>query len=112
MSKEMTKEELQEIKKHFEIANNQVRKQVDERNIIKGKLLAFDLIIDYLNEQEKAYDDNCYYWTDQLKKQKTPKEKKDIQCYIDRSDGTAINLSKIVRELQEIKGNIATDFFK
>ena len=112
MSKEMTKEELKEIQKHFEIANNQVRKQVDERNIIKGKLLAFDLIIDYLNKQEQEYDDNYYYWVDQLKKQQTQKEKKDIQCYIDRAEGTSLNLSKIVRELQELKGNIATDFFK
>jgi len=108
----MTKNELDEIKKHFEMANNQIRKQVDERNIIKGKLQAYQEIIEYLNKQEKEYDDNCYYWREELKKQQTPKEKKDIQCYIDRAEGTSLNLSIIVRQLQELKGNIATDFFK
>jgi NifU-like protein involved in Fe-S cluster formation len=73
MSKEMTKEELQEIRKHFEIANNQVRKQVEERNIIKGKLQAYQEIIEFPNMIKNHFSG----WK-RLKKKLTKKQKKNI----------------------------------
>ena len=108
----MTKEETKEFQKEFEIVNNQVRKQVDERNIIKGKLLAFDLITNYLIKKQEEYENDYTYWRSELKKEKTSSSKKDIQAFIDRSEGTSVNLHFILEQLEKMKTDIATDFFK
>ena len=110
MSKEMTKEELEEIKKHFEIANNQVRKQVDERNIIKGKLQAYQEIIEFLNKTSAKYEDQSFYWMETAKKE--TKYKKDYIKYSNHFEGASLELMGITENLVIKKNKIANSFFE
>ena len=110
MTKEMTKEELEEIKKHFEIANNQVRKQVDERNIIKGKLQAYQEIIEFLNKTSAKYGDQSFYWMETAKKE--TKDKKDYIKNSHHFEGASLELMGITENLEIKKNKIANNFFK
>lgn len=112
MTKEMTKEELQEIQKHFEIANNQVRKQVDERNIIKGKLQAYQEIIEFLNKTSSKYDKESFQWMETAKNETNQKTKKEYQKYSYHFEGASLELMGITENLEIKKNKIANSFFK
>lgn len=114
MTKEMTKEELKEIQNEFQMVNDQIKKQseLDQKNIVKGKLQVFDIILNYLNKKDIEIENAVDYWLDQSKNGKNLRHKKESKTLVHRFQGASVEMHRIIKDIKKIKNNTVLDYFK